>query len=107
MPSIVPSPPRTMATSACLPIACTVCAFHVVEPDAFRRRKVEQHPCPGRLDDARDREQRLADAFRARLAEQGDMAECLRHRPIMQDAPTCLYYLAALRRRGNRHRICA
>ncbi len=82
-------------------------AFDVVQSDALGGREVEQHPRPGRLDDARNREQRFADGFGARLPEQGDVAECLRHRPIMQDAPTCLYYHATHRGRGNRHRICA
>ena len=80
MPSIVPSPPSTIATSACLPIACTVWRSTSSSPTLLGRGEVEQHAGTGGLDDAGDCQQRLAYVFRARLAEDGDIAEGLGHR---------------------------
>ena len=47
---------------------------------------LEQHLTAGGLHNAGDRQQRLADAFRAGLAEDRDVPEGLGHASIMQDA---------------------
>jgi hypothetical protein len=51
----------------------------LVRADVLGRGEVEHHLAAGALDDAGDLEQRLADAFRARLPEDGDVGERLGH----------------------------
>ena len=86
MPSIVPSPPSTTATSAFLPIACTVCGSNSLSPRCSAVVSSNSTLPASRLHDAGNRQQRLADAFRAGLAEERDVPEGLGHASIMQDA---------------------
>ena len=60
--------------------------IELVESQVLGGGVLEQHAPAGGLHDAGDRQQRLANAFRAGLAEEGDVPEGLGHASIMQDA---------------------